>query len=70
MSATTGNVRRQLESQIAALQRQVEKLRRGECMVRFPGHDMMCGEGPDNYKRYCSEACRLRAEIEQLKNNS
>lgn len=67
MSATTYNVRKQLESQIEGLTRELERARQGVCQRRFSGHDMLCGEGPEDYKKYCSEACRLRAENEQLK---
>jgi hypothetical protein len=61
------NPRIQLEGKIRGLTRLVEKLKTGECLGRPEGHDMDCGEGPDWYKKYCSEACRLRAEIKELK---
>lgn len=66
-SPTTYNVRKQLESQIEGYKKEIENLKAGKCFKRFSGHDMICGEGPDFYKKYCSEACRLRAENEVLK---
>lgn len=65
--AGINNVRVQLESKVKGLERLVQKLKDGECLGRADGHDMDCGMGPSYYKKYCSEACRLRAEIKELK---
>jgi hypothetical protein len=64
--ATIYNQRVQMESKIKGLERLVEKLKAGECLGRPDGHDMPCGEGPEYYKKYCSETCRLRAELKAL----
>ena len=61
------NPRIELEGKVKGLELLVKKLKEGKCLGRADGHDMDCGQGPDWYKKYCSEACRLRAEIKELK---